>query len=241
MTTVSAERLASVFVEFADTLTEQFDLLEFLHMLTGRTADLVGAAAVGLVLANKNGNLEFIAGSDEKAKLLELFQLQNREGPCQEAYRTGRPVVNVDLGEAASRWPRFAPQASALGFRSVHAFPLRLRSQTIGALNVFSDTSEGNFDRKDVPIVQALADVAAISLLQERAIHRGEVLTEQLQSALNTRVVIEQAKGAIAQIHQISVDDAFVRIRAYARNNNRRLTDVAHAVISDRSSVPGLA
>lgn len=106
---------------------------------------------------------------------------------------------------------------------------------------MFSDTSEGNFDRKDVPIVQALADVAAISLLQERAIHRGEVLTEQLQSALNTRVVIEQAKGAIAQIHQISVDDAFVRIRAYARNNNRRLTDVAHAVISDRSSVPGLA
>jgi len=241
MTTVSAERLASVFVEVADTLTEQFDLLEFLHMLTDRTADLVGAAAVGLVLANKNGNLEFMAGSDENAKLLELFQLQTREGPCQEAYRTGRPVVNVDLGEAASRWPRFAPQASALGFRSVHAFPLRLRSQTIGALNVFGDTSEGNFDRKDVPIVQALADVAAISLLQERAIHRGEVLTEQLQSALNTRVVIEQAKGAIAQIHQISVDDAFVRIRAYARNNNRRLTDVAHAVISDRSSVPGLA
>ncbi|WP_035857944.1 GAF and ANTAR domain-containing protein [Cryptosporangium arvum] len=240
MTTVSAERLASVFVEVADTLVEQFDLLEFLHMLTDRTADLVSAAAVGIVLADKDGRLEFMAGSDENVKLLELFQLQTQEGPCQEAYRLGKPVVNVDLSQATPRWPRFAPQAAALGFRSVHAFPLRLRNHTIGALNVFGGALGGHFDANDVPVVQALADVAAISLLQERAIHRGEVLTEQLQGALNTRIVIEQAKGAIAQIHQISVDEAFIRLRAYARNNSKRLTDVAHAVIADPSSVPGL-
>jgi GAF domain-containing protein len=240
MTTVSAERLASIFVEVADTLVEEFDLIEFLHMLTDRAADLVGAAAVGLVLADKDGRLEFMAGSNENVKLLELFQLQTREGPCLEAYRTGRPVINVDLGEATSRWPRFAPRATAIGFQSVHAFPLRLRNQTIGALNVFGDTKGGDFDDSDVPIVQALADVAAISLLQERAIRRGEILSEQLQSALNSRIVIEQAKGAIAQVHQVSVDEAFVRIRAYARSNNKKLTDVAHAVVTDRSSLPGL-
>lgn len=241
MTTVSADRLATIFVEVADTLVDEFDLIEFLHMLTDRTADLVGAAAVGLLLADKDGRLEFMAGSDENVKLLELFQLQNHEGPCLEAFNTGQPVINVNLGEAASRWPLFAPHATAAGFQSVHAFPMRLRNQTIGALNVFGDTKGGDFEGADVPIVQALADVAAISLLQERAIRRGEVLTEQLQGALNSRIVIEQAKGAIAQAHQINVDEAFTRIRAYARNNNRKLTDVAHTIVADRSTLPNLS
>ncbi|GIF01318.1 GAF and ANTAR domain-containing protein [Paractinoplanes rishiriensis] len=237
MTTVSAERLATIFVEVADTLVDDFDLIEFLHMLTDRTASLVGAAAVGLVLADKDGRLEFMAGSDENVKLLELFQLQTNEGPCLEAFRTGQPVINVNLGEAATRWPRFAPHATASGFQSVHAFPMRLRHQSIGALNVFGDTLGGDFTAPDVPIVQALADVAAIALLQERAIHRGEVLTEQLQGALNSRIVIEQAKGAVAQAHEIDVDEAFTRIRNYARNNNRKLTDVVHAIITDRSTL----
>ncbi|MEU4626204.1 GAF and ANTAR domain-containing protein [Actinoplanes sp. NPDC023801] len=237
MTTVSAERLATIFVEAADTLVDDFDLIEFLHMLTDRTASLVGAAAVGLLLADKDGRLEFMAGSDENVKLLELFQLQTHEGPCLEAFRTGQPVINVNLGEAANRWPRFAPHATASGFQSVHAFPMRLRHQSIGALNVFGDTKGGDFTGSDVPIVQALADVAAIALLQERAIHRGEVLTEQLQGALNSRVVIEQAKGAIAQAHEINVDDAFTLIRTYARNNNRKLTDVAHAIVTDRTTL----
>ena len=240
MTTISAERLAAIFVEVADTLVEQFDLIEFLHMLTDRTADLAGAAAVGVLLADKDGRLEFVAGSNENVKLLELFQLQTREGPCLEAYRIGRPVINVDLSGAAARWPQFAPRATATGFQSVHAFPLRLRNQTIGALNVFGDTRGNDFDDSDVRVVQALADVAAISLLQERAIRRGELLTEQLQGALNTRIVIEQAKGAVAQIHQISVDEAFTLIRTYARNHNKKLTDVAHAVVTDRTSLPGL-
>jgi GAF domain-containing protein len=240
MTTVSAERLASIFVEVADTLVEEFDLIEFLQMLTDRTADLVGAAAVGLLLADGRGNLEFMAGSNENVKLLELFQLQTSEGPCLEAYRSGRPVINVDLAAATSRWPRFAPQATATGFQSVHAFPLRLRNQVIGALNVFGDAEGGNFDGADVPIVQALADVAAIALLQERTIRRGEALTEQLQSALNSRIVIEQAKGAVAQAQGISVDEAFARIRGYARRHNRKLTEVALAVVTERTTAPEL-
>jgi GAF domain-containing protein len=240
MTTVSPERLASIFVEVADTLVEEFDLIEFLHMLTDRTADLVGAAAVGLVLADGHGNLEFMAGSNESVKLLELFQLQTHEGPCLDAYRSGQPVINIDLSAAASRWPRFVPHATACGFQSVHAFPLRLRSQVIGALNVFGDTKGGNFDGADVPIVQALADVAAIALLQERAIRRGEALTEQLQGALNSRIVIEQAKGAVSQAQRISVDEAFARIRGYAREHNRKLTEVAQAIITDRTTPPEL-
>ena len=232
MTTVSAQRLATIFVEVADTLVDEFDLIDFLQLLADRAASLVDAAAVGIVLADPRGRLEFMAGSNENAKLLELFQLQNREGPCLEAFRTAQPVINVDLSAADDRWPRFAPRATALGFHAVHAFPLRLRQQSIGAMNVFGATKGGDFEDTDVTVMQALADVAAIGLIQERAIRRGEVLTEQLQGALNSRVVIEQAKGAVAQARGVSVDEAFVSIRSYARSNNRRLTDVAHTIVA---------
>ena len=237
MTSVSAERLAAIFVEAADTLVDDFDLLEFLHMLTQRATSLVGAAATGLLMADPRGRLEFMAASDENAKLLELFQLQNEEGPCLEAFTSGHPIINVDLAAATARWPRFAPRATSAGFQSVHAFPMRVRQQVIGALNVFGDTRGGDFTDSDVPIMQALTDVAAIGLLQERMIREGEVLTEQLQGALNSRIAIEQAKGAVAQAAGVTVDDAFTAIRRYARNHNRKLTDLAHAITTE----PGLA
>jgi GAF domain-containing protein len=181
MSTVSAERLATIFVEAADTLVDEFDLLDFMHMLVDRARSLVDAAAAGLMLADERGRLEFMAGSDENVLLVELFQLQNDQGPCLEAFRTGRSVINVDLASATDRWPRFAPRASEAGFRSVHAFPLRLRTKVIGALNIFGSSTGGDFDPEDVPVMQALADVATIGLMQERAIRRGEALTEQLQ------------------------------------------------------------
>jgi GAF domain-containing protein len=240
MGTVPAERLARIFVEVADTLVDEFDLLDFLHMLTERATSLVGAAATGLMLTDEQGRLEFIAGSNPDVRLVELFQLQNDQGPCLEAFRTGRPVINVDLAAATDRWPRFAPRAAEAGFRSVHAFPLRLRTQVIGALNVFGDTRGGNFDEADVPVMQALANVAAIGLIQERAIRRSEALTEQLRAALHSRIIIEQAKGAIAQMHGITVDEAFTRIRTYSRDHNRRLTDVARLIVTDPASLPGL-
>ncbi|MEH1123144.1 GAF and ANTAR domain-containing protein [Micromonospora sp. CPCC 206061] len=240
MTTVSAERLAQVFVEVADTMIDEFDLIDFLHMLTDRTSTLVDAAAVGLLLADQRGQLEFLAASDENTKLLELFQVQNSEGPCLDAFRTGTPVVNADLAEAAGRWPRFAPRATAAGFRSVHAFPLRLRSQVIGALNVFGSQPGPSLDDADVPIVQALADIAAIGLLQERAIRRGELLTEQLQGALNSRIVIEQAKGVIAQARGVSVDEAFTLIRDYSRAGNHRISNVARAILTDPAQLSEL-
>ena len=240
MTTVSAERLATILVEVADTLVDEFDLLDFLQTLTERAAVLVNAAAVGLMLADQRGRLEFMAGSDENVRMVELFQLQNQEGPCLDAFRTGRPVADMDLAEAADRWPRFAPRAAAAGFRSVHAFPLRLREQVIGALNVFGSDRSGELAVADAPIIQALADVATIGLLQERTVRRAEELTEQLQGALNSRIVIEQAKGAIAQARSVSVDDAFALIRAYARSSNRRLIDLAHAIVEDPAGLPEL-
>jgi GAF domain-containing protein len=240
MSTVSVERLATIFVEAADTLVDEFDLLDFMHMLVDRARGLVGAAAAGLMLADEHGRLEFIAGSDENVRLVELFQLQNDEGPCLEAFRTGQSVINVDLASASKRWPRFAPRAIEAGFRSVHAFPLRLRTQVIGALNLFGSSTGGDFDPADVPVMQALADVATIGLMQERAIRRSEALTEQLQGALNSRIIIEQAKGALAQVLGVSVDEAFHRIRAYGRDHNRRLTDVAELVVTDLARLPGL-
>ena len=239
MTTVPAERLAEIFVEVADTLVDEFDLIDFLQMVTTHTAEFTDAAAAGLLLGDHQGRLQFMAASDEEARLLELFQVQSREGPCQDCYRQGRPVVNADLAEATDRWPLFAPQAVDAGFRSVHAFPMRLSGEVIGALNIFGHET-GRMEPSEIRVVQALADIATIGLLQERTVRRGEVLTEQLQGALNSRVVIEQAKGAIAQMRDVAVDEAFALIRTYARNSGRKLGDVAHAVVTDPSSIPDL-
>lgn len=240
MSTLAAERVAEVFVEFADTLVEEFDLIEFLQMVTSRASELVGTAAAGLLLADPQGQLQFMAASDERTELLELFQVQALEGPCQDCFREAIAVVNADLRDATSRWPQFAPRAVDAGFRSVHAFPLRLRREVIGALNLFG-TDVGEMQPDDVRTVQALADVATIGLLQERAVHRGEVLAEQLQGALNSRIIIEQAKGAIAQAQGCSVDDAFTILRSYCRDNNLRLSAVANAVVTDPEGIAGLA
>lgn len=237
MTIVSTERLADVFVELADTLVEDFDLVEFLMMVTQRTAELIGGADVGLLLADGRGHMQFMAASNEDAKRLELFQVQVDEGPCLDAFQSGQPVVNADLNDAADRWPRFAPRAAAAGYRSVHAFPLRLRQDVIGAINVFG-TDDARWEDSDAHIVQTLAHITTIGLLQERAVGRGAVLTEQLQSALNSRIVIEQAKGAIAQFRGVTVDEAFVLLRSHARGTGTHLAEVALAALTDPAGLP---
>ena len=177
---ISTQNLADVFVEIADTLVVDFDLIDFLHTLTDRAATVSGAEAVGLVLADHRGALRFMAASNEAGKALELFQLQAEEGPCRDCYLTKTPVVNADLAHAADRWPSFAPRAIEAGFESVHAFPMRLRDEVIGALNIFG-TASTRFDAADTRIVQALADIATIAILQERTLRRSESLTEQRQ------------------------------------------------------------
>lgn len=236
---IATQQLAEVFVEVADTLVDDFDVIDFMQMLTTRSAELFDISAAGLLLADHQGRLHLMAASDERTEMLELFQLQAHEGPCQDCFRTGSPVSETDLAQAADRWPRFAPRAGAAGFRAVHAFPMRLRGDVIGALNLFS-TDPGEMDSVDKGVVQALADVATMALLQERSIRRGEILTEQLQGALNSRIAIEQAKGALSQIHHVSTDEGFDMMRAYARSQGRSLSEVATQVTTDPGAVADL-
>jgi GAF domain-containing protein len=236
---ISTERLAEIFVDAADTLVDDFDVIEFLETLTNNTAKVSSANSAGLLLTNPQGQLQYVASSSESIKLLELFQLQYREGPCLDCFHSGEAVVNADLGDAEDRWPNFAPRAVAAGFRSVHAFPLRHQRKVIGAMNLFS-TDTGGLEAQDARVVQSLADIATIALLQERTIRSGEILAEQLQKALNSRIMIEQAKGALARIHGVDVNLAFELMRRYARTNHLRLVEVAQGVLNDPDKHPEL-
>jgi len=216
-------------VELADTLVADFDVIDFLQVVAARCVELLEVAAAGLVLADQSGSLVTVAASDERARLLELFEAQNDEGPCRDCYRLGVAVVNVDLEEARTRWPRFAPQAIAAGFGSANALPLRLRSQVVGSLNLFH-AGAGGLGSEQLRLAQALADAATIGILQQRTIRHGEVAAAQLQTALTSRVVIEQAKGVLAERLQMSTDDAFGVLRTAARSRNRLLSEVAREV-----------
>jgi GAF domain-containing protein len=231
--------LAQTFVELADTLVADFDVVDFLHTLADRCAELFEAAEAGVMLADQRGGLRVVASSSERARLLELFELQNEQGPCLDCFRSGQRVVAEDLVDDPSRWPLFRDEAIAAGFRSVHSLPLRFRAEVIGALNLFGKLP-GLLDKDDLAGAQAMADIATISLLQERAVREARVLAEQLQRALNSRVVIEQAKGVLAERAQVNLDVAFNMLRTYARNHNRRLHDVAIAVISSLITIEEL-
>jgi hypothetical protein len=203
--------LARTLVELADTLVDDFDVVELLTLLTDRCVEVLDVSAAGLMLVAPDGGLRVVASSSDAMRVLELFEVQSEEGPCMDSYRTGRAVVNEDLAAGTERWPRFAPVALEAGFRSVHALPMRLR--------------EG-----DVHAAQAFADVATIAILQHRAVAEAQVLNEQLHHALNSRIAIEQAKGMISAGAAIDMEAAFARLRAFARNHNRRLVDVARDV-----------
>jgi transcriptional regulator with GAF, ATPase, and Fis domain len=237
---MNQQLLAKTFVELADNLVADFDLIDFLRLLTDRCVSMLGASAAGVLLADRDGELRVMAASDEQVRLLELFQLQNDEGPCLEAFHTGAQVIVPDLTREIDRWPRFATAAHRSGFGAVQALPMRLRDETVGALNLFH-AAPGPFDPVDAPIAQALADVATISLLQQRSSHRSTVLNEQLQTALNSRILIEQAKGKLAERQNIDMERAFTTLRGYARAHNRRLSDVARAFIDDSEPFPGQA
>lgn len=230
---ISTNRMADLLIDVADTLVSDFDIIDFLHNLAVHASELTGSPAVGLLLSDLSGGLDQVAASSEDAQTLELLQLQHSEGPCVECYRTGRAVIEEDLAGAQERWPNFAPRAVAAGISKVHAFPMRLRDDVIGALNVFGRPGDV-MGPDDVRLVQSLADFATIAILQERALSRAESLSEQLQFALNSRIVIEQAKGAVARSLGIGVDEAFDILRSHARRTQQRLTELARAVVTDR-------
>jgi GAF domain-containing protein len=224
----SRERLlGGAFVSLADSLVEGYDVIDLLDRLVGYSVELLAAEAAGLMLANGQGQLRAVASSSEGADVMELLQLQSEEGPCLDCFHTAAPVSVPDLADAAGRWPGFvAAVGKHGGFASIHSVPLRLRGEAIGALNLLHRTP-GALPEDDLALAQALADIATIAILSERAIHRREVLTEQLQTALNSRVIIEQAKGVLAQYAGLSTNDAFGMLRGYVRAHNLRLGQVA--------------
>jgi GAF domain-containing protein len=233
--------ISRAFVSLADTLVDEYDIIELLDRLVGFSVRLLAADAAGILLGDARQELRVVAASSEDAQLMELLQLQADEGPCLDCYQTVAPVSVPDLADTVERWPGFVAAVSYRGaFRSVHALPMRLRGQAIGALNLFHHRP-GPLPSADLALGQALADVATIGILSERAIRQSEVLNEQLQAALNSRVVIEQAKGVLAQRGGLSMDMAFDRLRRYTREHNLRLSDVARQVIDAELAVDVLA
>jgi GAF domain-containing protein len=229
---------AVTFVEIVDTLVDDFDVIDVLTVLTSRCVELLAAAAAGILLADPTGQLRVMAASTEQVELLELFQIQNDEGPCLDCFHTGVVVVHENL-DVTSPWPQFAAESVRAGFPSVCAVPLRLKAVILGCLNLFM-SAPVSLAAADVALAQALADVASIAIIQDQATREAAIREGQLQHALNSRIAIEQAKGMIAERGSVDMDAAFAILRRYARNNNRGLTEVAGALVSGTLKIDAL-
>ncbi|CAN5169796.1 GAF and ANTAR domain-containing protein [soil metagenome] len=237
---INSQLLTRAFVELADTLVDDFEVTDLLHTLAETCTELLDVDAAGVMLTDQRGGLRMLAASSERARLLELFELQHEQGPCVDCYRSGRPVSAEDTTAIAASWPLFAAAAGEAGFQSVHAVPMRLRAETIGAFNLFRRTP-GPLLPEQAQVAQALADVATVGLLQERAIHAQTILAEQLQTALNSRIRLEQAKGMLAERAHVDPGTAFQLMREHARRSGRRLSDIASQVIDGGLDIAALA
>ena len=225
--------VSDAFVKLADALVGEYDVIDVLHTLVEQSVLLLDAVAAGLLLADENGILQVLASTSEESQLVEILQTEAGSGPCVEAFRTDTVVTIEDIASAdGGRYPEFAAAALSQGFRSVHAIPMHLRPNTIGALNLFRSTT-GALTKEDAVIGQALADVATISILHERTVHENEVMIEQLQRTLDSRVLIGQATGIIAQRSELTMNNAFTRLRSYARAHNESMHTSAKRVIND--------
>ncbi|SEP52352.1 GAF and ANTAR domain-containing protein [Amycolatopsis saalfeldensis] len=230
--TTRDQQLADTFVSLADTLVADFDVLDFLGMLTERAVELLAVDAAAVILSDQRGGWRPAAGSSERAELVEVFAALSEQGPCVDCVRTRMPVASADLGQEQDRWPEFGRAAVSAGFRAVCAVPMRLREDVIGALTLLN-TEPVAVDDASVTLGQALADVATIGILQQRSIRHDEVVSEQLQAALHRRTVVEQAKGVLAEVGGLDMHQAYLALRAYARAHRRQLSDVAHDVAAN--------
>ncbi|HZC94136.1 MAG TPA: GAF and ANTAR domain-containing protein [Mycobacterium sp.] len=239
MTETSREtRVLDAVVSLVDSLLDDFDIVELLTVLTERCADLLDIEAAGLLLADPLQQLRLLAATSEQARELELFQLQADEGPCVECYATGEPVSVADIQGLADRWPRFVPAAVEGGFASVHAVPMRAAGRVLGALGLFG-MRPGELNDADLLVAQTLAHIACVAILQEHPPTPSTVMP-QLRSALTSRVIVEQAKGFLRGVLDVSVEEAFRLLRSYARARGEHLTDIAHRLMADRQSRPML-
>jgi len=238
MTTREAS-LVRTLVELADNLVDDFDVIDVLTVLSDRCVEVLDVDSAGVMLAAPGGQLQVVASSSVAMRGLEMFELQANEGPCLDCFISGEPIVNLELSALDDRWPRFARRAVVDGFHSVHALPMHLRGITVGALNMFR-VDTGSLHEEDVLVAQALADVATIAIIQHQASVSAAVLNSQLSEALNSRIIIEQAKGKVSEASGLDMDRSFQRIRNHARNHNLRLTELARGIAEGTTSIVGL-
>jgi len=224
------DEVVLAFVAMANSLVTGDDVPVLLDRLTGECARLLDVTAAGLLLADRRGALHVVAASSQRAADLEAFQAQRAQGPCHDCYNDGRPVLVPDVAAAADRWPGFVPAALTQGVASVHAVPLRLRDQVLGALGLFG-SAPGELNDRDLRLAQALADVATVAMIQDRVASDRQAVNHQLQTALDTRVVLEQAKGALSQHNGLDMPDAYAALVRYARDHNLKLAQLARAVV----------
>lgn len=230
MTDTRESLLVQTFVTLADSLVATYDIIELLQTLVDQSNELFDASACGIILGPDDAHLEVIVSTSEVSRIVGLMQLRAGEGPCVEAVTTGAVVSVVNTGEIHDRWPTWAEAAAGSGYVSVHAIPMRLRGETIGSLNLFRD-HEGALNEADAIAAQALADVATISVLQERTIHDGTIVKEQLQKALDSRVIIEQAKGVVSHTHRLDMDEAYRLIRHHSRSTQTPMAKIATGIV----------
>ncbi len=221
-----AVMVAHSFIGLADTLVDDFDVVELLDHLVADCVTLLDVSAAGILLLNQDRNLEVVASSNEASRLMEVFQLESRSGPCVDAVLTGEQIAVTDLAAMHQRWPDFGRAVEGVGYSTVYALPMRLRDETIGALNLFN-AHQPPLSEFDQRLAQALADIATIGILQQRALARSSNLAEQLQLALNTRITVEQAKGVIAEFGGVDMGAAFEALRTYSRDHRAKLSGVA--------------
>jgi hypothetical protein len=231
-------RVLEAVVSLVDSLLYDFDVVELLTELTERCAQLLDIEAAGLLLVDPLEQLRLLAATSDSTRELELFQLQADEGPCVECYSSGQPVSVAELQAEADRWPRFVPAALHAGFASVHAVPMRAAGTVMGALGLFGGRP-GALSDADLLVAQTLAHIASVAILQEHPPTPATVMP-QLRNAQTSRILVEQAKGFLRETLDVSVEQAFQLLRAYARTNGAHLTDVARRLMTDRSSRPAL-
>ncbi len=227
--------VVATLVELADNLVDNFDVIDILTVLSYRSVEAIDVDAAGVMLALPGGELQFVASSSESMRVLELFQIQSNEGPCVDCFTSGEAVISDSLSVPDARWPAFTPRAIELGFHAVHCLPMRLRGRTLGALNLFR-VHAGAVSNEDIIVAQGLADIATIAILQHQISLNAQRVNDQLNYALNSRIIIEQAKGKIAQASRCDMDAAFDQLRSHARGHNYRLTDLATMVVN--GSIP---
>lgn len=232
------DEVVEAFVALSGWLVAGHDVTDLLNTLTGECARLLDVSAAGLLLADRRGALHVVAASSHEAADLEAFQAQRAQGPCHDCYQDGRQVLVADVSAEADRWPGFVPVALEHGVRSVHTVPLRLHDQVLGALGLFGSAS-GQLNERDLRLAQALADVATISIVQDRVAADRDAVNEQLQTALDTRVLLEQAKGVLAHSGGLAMSDAYAALVRYARDHNLKLGHLARALV-ERTVPPGL-